>query len=223
MLLLGLAGNPSASPEVLTRLTAANIDRSGLALRHDLSTDAAAALAVDGDVTVRSNLASNPTLPPALQVVLAGDADPRVRGRLAEGPVCYTPFGIQGSGSPDLLPRDVYDLLARDPEPKVRRALAFNWNLPNDVRTRMLDDADSRTAAIAAIEWPLAPTGRIAELQSRATGSFGRQLLLLHLDGPLPAETARAMLAEIDSAAGDADSEPFPTCLISAGVGVTDE
>ncbi|MFI6360963.1 hypothetical protein ACIBJF_52780 [Streptomyces sp. NPDC050743] len=30
-LLLGLAGNPSAPPEVLIRLTAANIDRSGLA------------------------------------------------------------------------------------------------------------------------------------------------------------------------------------------------
>ncbi|MGW1028516.1 hypothetical protein ACWD4J_33360 [Streptomyces sp. NPDC002577] len=205
-LLRALAGNPSAPPEVLTRLTAANIDRSGLAGRRDLPADAAAALATDRDVTVRSDLASNPNLPPAVQVVLAGDADPRVRGRLAEGAEYFTTVGVHGRRIPDPLPREVYELLARDPEPKVRRALAFNRHLPDDLRARMLDDTDPRTAAIAAVEWPLAPTGRIGELLSRATGAFGRQMLLLHLDSPLPAEAARTMLTDIDSAAGDARS-----------------
>ena len=206
-LLLGLAGNPSAPPEVLIRLTAANIDRSWLARRRDLPTEAAAALAADRDVTVRSNLASNPSLPPAVQVVLAGDADPRVRGRLAEGSEYFTTVGVHGRRIPDPLPRDVYELLARDPDPKVRRALAFNRHLPDDVRAGMLDDADSRTAAIAACEWPLVPSDRIGELLSRATGAFGRLMPLPRLDGPLPAEAARAMLAEIDSTPGDAYSE----------------
>ncbi|MCX4580137.1 hypothetical protein OHB41_44640 [Streptomyces sp. NBC_01571] len=206
-LLRGLAGNPSAPPEVLVRLVAADVDRSALARRRDLPANAAAALADDRDATVRSELASHPTLPPAVQVVLAGDADPRVRGRLAEGAEYFTTVGVHGHHVPDPLPREVYELLARDPEPKVRRALAFNRRLPDDVRARMLDDADSRTAAIAATEWPLAPTGRIGELLSRVTGASGRQMLLMHLDGPLPAEAARAIIADIDAAAGAANSE----------------
>ncbi|MFF3468125.1 hypothetical protein [Streptomyces sp. NPDC002619] len=205
-LLRGLAGNPSAPAEVLIRLTAANIDRSGLAGRRDLPAEAATVLATDPDVTVRSDLASNPNLPPAVQVVLAGDADPRVRGRLAEGAEYFTTVGVHGRRIPDPLPREVYELLARDPEPKVRRALAFNRHLPDDVRDVMLNDADPRTAAIAAAEWPLAPTDRIGELLSRVTGAFGRQMLLLRLNGPLPTEAAHAMLTDIDSTAGDASS-----------------
>jgi hypothetical protein len=142
-----------------------------------------------------------------VQFVLSGDADPQVRGRLAEGPEYFTTAGVHGRRFPDPLPRDVYELLARDPDPKVRRALAFNRHLPDDVRAGMLDDADSRTAAIAAGEWPLVPTGRIGELLSRATGAFGRQMLLLRLDGPLPVAAAHAMLADIDSAADAASSE----------------
>ncbi|MFJ2395373.1 hypothetical protein ACIOTI_21810 [Streptomyces sp. NPDC087843] len=84
-LLRGLAGNPSAPPEVLVRLASADIDRSALARRRDLPANAAAALADDRDASVRSELASNPNIPPAVQIVLADDADPRVRGRLAEG------------------------------------------------------------------------------------------------------------------------------------------
>lgn len=41
-LLRGLMGNPSASPELLPRLTAATLDRSGLAGRRDLPGEAAA-------------------------------------------------------------------------------------------------------------------------------------------------------------------------------------
>jgi hypothetical protein len=104
------------------------------------------------------------------------------------------------------LSREVYELLSRDPEPKVRRALAFNRQLPDDIRARMLDDEDARTAAIAAAESNPAPTARIGELLARATGDFGRQMLLLRLDGPLPAEAARGMLAEIDSSADSANS-----------------
>ncbi|WP_405827621.1 hypothetical protein [Streptomyces sp. NBC_01176] len=206
-LLRGLAGNPSAPPEVLVRLASADIDRSALARRRDLPANAAAALADDRDASVRSELASNPNIPPAVQIVLAGDADPRVRGRLAEGAEYFTTVGVHGRQVPDPLPREVYELLARDPEPKVRRALAFNRRLPEDVRAGMLDDRDWRTAAIAAAEWPLAPTGRIGELLSRVTGAFGREMLLSHLDGPLPAESARAILADIDAAAGTAYSE----------------
>jgi len=74
------------------------------------------------------------------------------------------------------------------------------------VRAMMLDDADPRTAAIAAAEWAAPPTSRIGELLSRATGSFSRGLLLARLDGPLPAAAARAMLADVESAKDDADS-----------------
>ncbi|MER7963202.1 hypothetical protein [Streptomyces ardesiacus] len=203
-LLFGLAGNPSAPPDILMRLTAANIDRSGLARRSDLPADVVAALATDCDVTVRSNLASNPSLLPVVQGVLAKDADTRVRSLLAEH---ITTTDAGGSRIPDPQRREVYELLSRDPDPKVRRALAFNRHLPDDVRARMLDDADSKTAAIAASEWPLVPTSRIGELLSRTTGAFDRQMLLLRLDGPLPADAARAMLAELDSAPRDARRE----------------
>jgi hypothetical protein len=205
-LLRGLAGNPSAPPEVLLRLTAANIDRSGLARRYDLPSNAAAVLAGDRDAAVRLELAANPHLPPEVQAILAVDEDSRVRGRLAEGAEYFTTVGVQGRHFPDPLAREVYELLARDPEPIVRRALAFNRHLPDDVRTGLLDDADSRTADFAATEWPSVPPGRITELLSRATGAFDRQMILLRLDGPLPAEVAHAMLADTDSEPGDDDS-----------------
>ncbi len=173
MLLPGLAGNPSAPPEVLIRLTAASIDRSGLARRRDLPPEAAAVLATDPDAAVRSDLAAHPHLPPAVQLALVGDADPGVRGRLAEGAEYFTTVGVHGRLVPDPLAREVYELLTCDPEPKVRRALAFNRRLPEDLRVGMLDDPDARTAAIAASEWPSTPVGRIQELLSRVTGHFG--------------------------------------------------
>jgi hypothetical protein len=149
---------------------------------------------------VRSDLAAHPHLPPAVQLALAGDADPGVRGRLAEGAEYFTTVGVHGRLLPDPLAREVYELLTCDPEPKVRRALAFNCRLPEDLRVRMLDDPDARTAAIAASQWPSVPAGRIQELLSRVTGHFGRQMLLLRLDGPLPVEAAYALVAETDSA-----------------------
>lgn len=199
MLLLGLAGNPSAPPEALVRLAAANIDRTELARRRDLPARAAVILADDKDANLRSELAANPNLPAEVQIVLARDVDAQVRGRLAEGAEYFTTVGVHARRFPGPLSDDVYERLARDPEPKVRRALAFNRHLPDDIRARMLDDDDARTAAIAAAEWNPAPTARISELLSRATGAFGRELLLLRLDGPLPAEAARGMLADIDS------------------------
>ncbi|MEU2415877.1 hypothetical protein ABZ736_31595 [Streptomyces sp. NPDC013099] len=206
VLLLGLAGNPSAPPEALVRLAAANIDRNELARRRDLPAQAAVILADDKDANLRSELAANPNLPAEVQIVLARDVDAQVRGRLAEGAEYFTTVGVHARRFPGPLSDDVYELLARDPEPKVRRALAFNRHLPDDIRARMLDDDDARTAAIAAAEWNPAPTARISELLSRATGAFGRELLLLRLDGPLPAEAARGMLADIDSSTDPANS-----------------
>ncbi|MFC7871867.1 hypothetical protein ACFUS2_12050 [[Kitasatospora] papulosa] len=71
MLLLGLAGNPSAPPEALVRLAAANIDRNELARRRDLPAQAAVILADDKDANLRSELAANPNLPAEVQIVLA--------------------------------------------------------------------------------------------------------------------------------------------------------
>lgn len=203
--LRGLANNASAPPEVLIRLTAA-VNRSELARHRALPAQAAAVLAADREVNVRSQLAANPNLSAEVQVVLAKDADSRVRGRLAEGAEYFTTCGVHGRQFPGPLPREVYELLARDPEPKVRRALASNRHLPDDIRSTMLDDGDAQTAAIAAAEWNPAPTARIGELLSRATGSFARKTVLLRLDGPLPAETARGMLTEIEESADPADS-----------------
>ena len=206
-LLRGLAGNPAAPPEVLARLATANIDRIELARRRDLPAQASAVLAGDEDANVRSELAANPNLPTEVQLRLAQDADARVRGRLAEGAEYFTTVGVHGRHFPGPLSHEVFALLARDPEPKVRRALAWNRHLPDDIRTRMLDDEDPRTAAIAAAEWNSAPTARIEELLSRATGGFGRQMLLLRFDGPLPAAAARAMLTDIDSSEDIANSD----------------
>ncbi len=205
-LLRGLAGNPSAPPEALVRLAAADIDRTELARRRDLPVQAAVILADDEDARVRSELAANPSLPAEVQIVLARDVDARVRGRLAEGAAYFTSVGLHAHHLPGPLSHEVYELLARDPQPKVRRALAFNRHLPDDIRAGMLDDDDARTAAIAAAEWNPAPTARIVELLSRTTGAFSRELLLYRLDGPLPAEAARGMLADIDSSADPANS-----------------
>ncbi|MDX3214672.1 hypothetical protein PV318_03805 [Streptomyces sp. ME02-6991-2B] len=204
--LRGLAGNPSAQPEVLVRLAAANIDRTELARRRDLPAQAAVIVAGDEDANLRSELAANPNLPAEVQIVLARDVDSRVRRRLAEGAEYFTTAGVHGLRFPEPLSHEVYELLARDPEPKVRRALAFNRHLPDHIRARMLDDGDARTAAIAAAEWNPAPTTRIGELLSQAIGAFGREMLLRRLDGPLPAEAARGMLADIDPSADPANS-----------------
>ncbi|MFF4541840.1 hypothetical protein [Streptomyces aureus] len=205
-LLRGLAGNPSARPEVLVRLATANIDRTELARRRDLPARAAVILAGDEDANLRSELAANPHLPAEVQIVLAQDGDSRVRGRLAEGAEYFTTVGVHGRHFPGPLSHEVYELLALDREPKVRRALAFNRHLPDDIRTRMLEDGDARTAGIAASEWNPPPIARIGELLSRASGAFGREMLLLRLDGPLPTEAARGMLADIDSCADPANS-----------------
>ncbi|MFD6598456.1 hypothetical protein ACFWFH_33955 [Streptomyces coelicoflavus] len=205
-LLRGLAGNPSAPPEALVRLATADIDRTELARRRDLPVQAAVILADDEDARVRSELAAHPSLPAEVQIVLARDVDARVRGRLAEGAAYFTSVGLHAHHLPGPLSHEAYELLARDPQPKVRRALAFNRRLPDGIRARMLDDDDARTAAIAAAEWNPAPTARIGELLSRTTGAFSRELLLHRLDGPLPIEAARGMLADIDSSADPANS-----------------
>ncbi|MFH8388289.1 hypothetical protein [Streptomyces sp. NPDC018036] len=206
VLLRGLAGNSSAQPEILVRLAAANIDRTELARRRDLPAQAAVILAGDEDANLRSELAAHPNLPAEVQIVLARDVDSRVRGRLAEGAEYFTTVGVHGRHFPGPLSHEVYELLARDPEPKVRRALAFNRHLPDNIRAGMLDDGDARTAAIVAAEWNPAPTARIGELLSQATGAFDRKMLLLRLDGPLPVEAARGMLADIESSADPANT-----------------
>jgi hypothetical protein len=70
-LLLGLTGNPSASPEILVRLASADIDVSRLARRLDLPEDAAAVLARNERTWVRQELAAHPYLPARVQAVLA--------------------------------------------------------------------------------------------------------------------------------------------------------
>ncbi|MFE0645426.1 hypothetical protein ACFW2Y_28035 [Streptomyces sp. NPDC058877] len=102
------------------------------------------------------------------------------------------------------MPREVYELLARAPKPEARRAPAFNHHLPDDIRARIRDDDDARTAAVAADEWDPAPVSRVSELLSRAT-PIGRELLLLRLDGLLPAGAARGMLADIAPSADPED------------------
>jgi hypothetical protein len=203
-LLLGLTGNPSAPPEVLVRLASADIDVSRLARRLDLPEDAAAVLARDQRTRVRQELAAHPCLPVRAQAVLALDPDDGVRARLAGGEEFFTTVGVHGRLLPAPLDRDVYELLARDPEPKVRRALGFNRGLPDDLRAGLLDDPDPRVAAIAAAEWAEPPVERIEDLLTRATGAFARQLMLLRLNHPLPARLARSMLTDFDTRAQDA-------------------
>ncbi|MEU1329242.1 hypothetical protein [Streptomyces sp. NPDC005865] len=216
-LLHALTGNTSAPADVLLRLSVADIDRRGLARRPDLPGDVAAALAAVPDWSVRSELAGNPHLPAAVQRALADDDDPRVRSRLAEGAEYFSTFGPRGNRLPDPLPYEVYELLARDPAPKVRRALAFNRHLPDGLRSRLLDDPDPRTAALTAEEWPHVPGRRIEEFLTRGTGGFSRELLLCHLDGPLPAETARALLADIGSPANVSSTGGSPVDASPAG------
>ncbi|MER7760997.1 hypothetical protein [Streptomyces sp. NPDC097619] len=203
--LRGLADNPSAPPAVLLRLAAADTARSTLARRRDLPTEVAAVLAGDEDAGRRAELAAHPALPDEVLLRLARDADPGVRGRLAKGVEYFTSVGVQERHVPRPLSSEAYELLARDPDPEVRRALAFNRHLPEDLRIRLLDDEDPRTAAAAATEWDPAPAARIDDLLARALDDRGRFLLLLRLDGPLPHRTARALLADIDSAAERAD------------------
>lgn len=182
------------------RLASAGVDRSELAGRRDLPDEAAAVLVRDPDESVRRVLASHPNLPPEIQAILAADADSRVRGQLAEGSEFFTTVGVHGRHFPEPLAREVYEALARDPEPKVRRALGLNRGLPDDVRAAMLDDPDPRTAAIAAEEWSPTPVDRIDDLLACARGAWGRSMLLSRLKEPLPTHAAHAMLADIDGA-----------------------
>lgn len=204
--LTGLSRNPCAPADVLLRLTAADIDRCALARRRDLPSAAARVLAGDQDSSVRWELASSPCLPPEVQAVLAVDPDARVRGRLAEGAEYFTTVGVHGRQIPQSLTREVYELLSHDPEPKVRRTLAFNRHLPNDLRSLLLAGTDARTAGIAATEWMPTPVDRIDELL-RVTGTFGRSLLLMRLDCPLPTDAAHVMLADLSASINDGSSK----------------
>lgn len=205
-LLLGLTGNPSAPLEVLVRLASADIDVSRLARRLDLPEDAAAVLARDQRTWVRQELAAHPCLPAHVQAVLALDTADGVRARLAGGEEFFTTVGVHGRLLPAPLDRSVYELLARDREPKVRRALGFNHGLPDDLRAGLLDDPDPRVAAIAAAEWAEPPVERIEGLLAR-TGAFARQLMLRRLNHPLPARLARSMLTDLDTRPPNASTQ----------------
>jgi len=69
----------------------------------------------------------------------------------------------------------------------------------DDIRTGMLDDPDPRTAT-AADSAPV-PPDRISELLAQAADTSARNRLIHRLDGLLPAEAARSVLADIDSSA----------------------
>ncbi|MBR7836002.1 hypothetical protein KDL01_22190 [Actinospica durhamensis] len=210
-MLRGLADNPAAPPEVLSRLTAAEDSiRFLLARRRDLPPQIAALFAADDDVRLRRELAPNPCLSADVQAVLAADADPQVRAGVAKGAQYFTTVGVHGRKIPPPLTREVYALLARDPEPEVRQALARNRHLPLDLRVALLDDDDAHTAAIAAAQWHAPPLDYLDALLDRITDAWERSLLLQFLDAPLPTHTAHALLAGIDDTPADESGRALP-------------
>lgn len=169
----GLTCNAGMPGAVLERLLACDaLPGSGrwLAMRR-LDAEATAIVVASPYVRHRLDVAENPTADPDVLMRLAYDAEPRVR-------LVYT---VMVGEFKRRIPAKLLEMLARDPDPKVRRAVLWYQPLPPAVQDRLVEDEDPQVRA-AALNRPL--WERLAQPV--------RERLLDD-----PAEQVRAKLAEL--------------------------
>ncbi|MGW6918353.1 hypothetical protein ACWGB8_31745 [Kitasatospora sp. NPDC054939] len=130
--LRGLAGNPALPGDVLARLLGlAELPQSPLRGR-ELDAEATAVAVASSRMEHRLDVAENATADVDVLARLAYDTEPRVRFVYA---VLLTDFGRR-------VPAGVVEVLAQDPDPKVRRTISGYRGLPPALQERLVADRD---------------------------------------------------------------------------------
>ncbi|MCX5401237.1 hypothetical protein [Streptomyces sp. NBC_00102] len=139
----GLAKNPALPPETFHRLFARTGGHGEIAKRPDLTDDMTDTIIAADDFWHTHALALNRTLPHRYRLVLAGHPDSGIRTALA----------IAATDAP----RELFERLLTDPDPRVRVHLAQNDDVPRDLRARQASDPEPEVRATLAQWWPEAP------------------------------------------------------------------
>ncbi|MFD6426105.1 hypothetical protein [Streptomyces sp. NPDC060198] len=139
----GLAANPALPPESVHRLFAHRRGFGEIAKRPDLTDDMIGAIIADGDHWLTYSLALNRALPHAYRMTLAGHPDPGIRVAVA----------VAAADAP----RELFERLLADPDPRVRGQTVENDHAPEDLRARSAADPDPGVRATLAQWWPGAP------------------------------------------------------------------
>ena len=188
----GLARNPAFPADLVRRLFARREGLGDVALRPDLTPEMMAEIIGTGDHWLVHSLALNPDVPSGTRIQLARHRDPAVRACLA----------LRAESGP----REMFEVLAVDPDPRVREHLAQNDQMPGDLRARLAADPDAKIRATLAEWWPQAPepvrrillTAPEDEVRAAACGTYYRRL-----PHPVPpADLLPALLADPVTRAG---------------------
>ncbi|WP_328718022.1 hypothetical protein OHT52_00265 [Streptomyces sp. NBC_00247] len=139
----GLAKNPALPPESVHRLFAHRRGFGEIAKRPDLTDDTIGAIIAAGDYWLTHSLALNRALPHAHRMTLARHPDPGIRVALA----------VAAADAP----REMFERLLADPDPRVREQVVENDHVPEDLRARSAADPDPGVRAALAQWWPGAP------------------------------------------------------------------
>ncbi|GLZ78536.1 hypothetical protein Afil01_33430 [Actinorhabdospora filicis] len=188
----GLARNPALPPALIRRLFAHRKGFGSVAGRPDLSGDMIAGILAEDDFWLTHSLALNRTLPDRFRIALAGHADPGIRAAVAT--------------AAERWPHGLFERLADDGDPLVRRRLAENEHGPDDLRARLARDPDPSVRAALAQWWTRAPesvrrlllTDADDEVRAAACATYYRRL-----PHPVPpADLVPALLADPVTRAG---------------------
>ncbi|WP_406300461.1 hypothetical protein OG948_36265 (plasmid) [Embleya sp. NBC_00888] len=139
----GLAMNPALPAAMVRRLFAWRRGGDTVARRQDLTEDMIAEIIAIDDHWLLHSLALNDRLPDRFRIGLAGHRDNAVRSAL-----------VIHAGT---APRQMFEKLIDDPDPKVREYLAKGDHTPPDLRARLAADPDPAIRAALAKHWPQAP------------------------------------------------------------------
>jgi hypothetical protein len=140
----GLALNPALPANLVRRLLRYRRGFGEVAKRQDLTEDMITEI-IDTDWHwLVHSLALNRSLPDKFRMQLARHPDPAVRAALV--------VGSDGGA-----PREMFELLIRDPDTRVREYLAQGDRVPADLRTALAADPDPKIRATLARWWPQAP------------------------------------------------------------------
>ncbi|QIQ06561.1 hypothetical protein [Streptomyces liangshanensis] len=139
----GLAENPALPSAFVRRLFAHRGGLCNVAKRPDLSGGMIAEIIATDDHWLIHSLALNRSLPQAFRMTLAGHPDPDVRRAVA----------IAAGGAP----RELFERLINDADPRVRECVAQSDHVPVDLRALLAKDPDPKVRAVLAQWWTSAP------------------------------------------------------------------
>ncbi|MFC8424115.1 hypothetical protein ACFUN7_25090 [Streptomyces sp. NPDC057236] len=140
----GLAENPALPPEYVRRIFAHRKSHRGVAGRPDLTDGMIAEIIALDEHWLTHSLALNRSLPDAFRMTLAEHPDPAIREAVV--------VGADGGA-----PRELFERLLGDSEPRVREWLAQSDRMPEDLRARLAADPDPEVRATLARWWTQAP------------------------------------------------------------------